>query len=142
MTDNIQTPAGSGSDPFIRTKHTGSAGATDPHEQYVRAKLYGTDDNALVALPNQTTTATTSPVACLAAEFTIFNANSNRKAASISNTTGAFTYVKFGTGASSTSHKVTLATGEYYEFPQPCYTGVVTGRSVSASGSLYVSEEV
>lgn len=46
MADNIKTPAGTGSDPDIRTKDIGGG----VHEQWIRSMLYHADDTAVTDL--------------------------------------------------------------------------------------------
>ena len=53
-------------------------------------------------------------------------------------------YVKFGATASATSYTVALEGAAappyaYFEFPQPCYAGLVSGIWASANGSARVT---
>lgn len=61
MTDNIQTPAGSGSDPYIKTTHTGSAGASDPHIQHVRFDV-GVGTTTSQVTPSNPLPTSTAPI--------------------------------------------------------------------------------
>lgn len=42
-------------------------------------------------------------------------------------------FVKFGGAASATDFTVSLAAGQYYEFPQPLYVGLVTAVAASTA---------
>lgn len=86
-------------------------------------------------------TATTSSVASSATSVTLLSANSQRIAASVFNDSSAILYLKFGTTASTSSYKVQIAAGGYYELPQPIYTGRVDGIWASANGNARISEE-
>lgn len=61
---------------------------------------------------------------------------------SVFNDSSAVLYLKWGTGASSTSYTVQVAAGGFYEFPQPLYTGVVHGAWASATGAARCTEAV
>ncbi len=75
--------------------------------------------------PFQTATVTTVAVSTTSATLLAAGVGLNFRA--VSNTSGQVLYVRFGTGAAvSTDHTVAVASGGYYEFPQPLYTGAVT----------------
>lgn len=86
-----------------------------------------------------TQTAATANVASSATSVTLFAATGNAKARAIFNDSTAVLYVKFGATASATSYTVQLAAGDYYEFPQPCYSGVVDGIWASVNGNARVT---
>jgi hypothetical protein len=56
------------------------------------------------------------------------------------NDSTATLYVKFGTGASATSHTYPLAPGAVLEFNRPVYPGVVEGIWTAATGAARVTE--
>ncbi len=56
------------------------------------------------------------------------------------NDSAAVLYLKFGAAASATSFTVALPANGYYEFPQPCYAGVVHGAWASAAGSARTTQ--
>ena len=85
--------------------------------------------------------ATTSSVPSSASAVTLLAANQDREAASIFNDSTAILYVKFGSSASTSSYKVQIAASGYFEFPQPIYTGIVTGIWASENGNARISEE-
>lgn len=67
---------------------------------------------------------------------TLLTALESRKGAIIFNDSSAVLYMKFGTGASSTSHTYAIPAGLAYEFAgdEP-YDGIVTGAWASATGT-------
>ena len=87
------------------------------------------------------TTGVSTTVGGSASSVTLLASNTARKAASIYNDSTAILYVKFGATASTTSYKVQLGPNEYFEFPQPCYSGIVDGIWASATGNARISEE-
>jgi hypothetical protein len=84
-------------------------------------------------------TGTAANVAGAASSTVLFTAVGNAKGRTIWNDSTAILYVKFGTGASATSCTVKLVADAYYEFPAPCYSGVVEGLWASATGSARVT---
>ncbi len=87
-----------------------------------------------------TATATLANVSSSATSVTLIASNAARRGATIYNDSTAILYIKFGATASSTSHTVQVAASGYYEFPYPCYTGVVDGIWASANGSARITE--
>lgn len=83
--------------------------------------------------------ATLANVASSASSVTLFAASGTTKARTIYNDSSAILYVKFGATASTTSYTVQLAAGAFYEFPQPCYAGLVDGIWASANGFARVT---
>lgn len=84
--------------------------------------------------------ATLANVASSASSVTVFAANGAARARTIYNDSTAVLYLKFGATASTTSYTVQLASGDYYEFPQPVYGGVVDGIWASANGAARTTE--
>lgn len=91
----------------------------------------------MTATPPQS--ATLANVASSATSVTLFAASGTVKGRTITNDSTAVLYVKFGATASTTSYTVQLASNAYYEFPQPCYGGLVDGIWASANGSARVT---
>ncbi len=79
--------------------------------------------------------ATLANVASSASSVTLFAAAGSVKGRTIYNDSTAVLYVKVGVTASATSYTVQLAAGDYYEFPQPVYGGVVDGIWAAANGN-------
>jgi hypothetical protein len=94
-------------------------------------------------MPFGPTSSTSANVAASATEVTIFAANSNAvEGRTVFNDSGVATlYLKKGTGVTTSSHFVQIPPGQLYEFPQPCYRGVVTGLWSSASGAARTTED-
>lgn len=92
--------------------------------------------------PTGTTDATLNNVASSATSVTLFAANGRARRRVIYNDSTATLYVKFGSGAASTtSFTVPMATNTVYEFPgTPVYSGVVTGIWASANGFARTTE--
>lgn len=86
-----------------------------------------------------TQSATLANVSSSASSVTIFAASNSPKGRMIWNDSTAILYMKFGATASATSYSVQLAAGAFYEFPQPCYGGLVDGIWASANGSARVT---
>jgi hypothetical protein len=84
--------------------------------------------------------ATLANVSSSASSTTLFAAKGSVKGRTIYNDSTAVLYVKFGATASTTSYTVQLASGDYYEFPQPVYGGVVDGIWASANGAARTTE--
>lgn len=104
-----------------------------------------TDLNGRVMVAQKAATSTASNVAGSATSVTVLSANASRIGGSISNDSSAVLYLKFGTTASTTSYKVTLAGAasapfSYYEIPAG-YTGRIDGIWASATGNARVAEE-
>lgn len=84
--------------------------------------------------------ATVTRVASSATSVTLKALNSGRRTLAIYNESTAVLYVKFGTTASATDYTVQLASGGYYESPQPCFRGRVDGIWSAANGAAQVTE--
>lgn len=85
-------------------------------------------------------TATLANVNSSATNVTLLSANSTARGRTVYNDSTAVLYLKFGATATSSSYTVQLASGAYYEFPQPCYTGQVDGIWASANGAARTTE--
>lgn len=92
--------------------------------------------------PQPLTRVTQTSVSVLATSFTVLAANTARRSATVENNGAADVLLHFGATASSTDYMVTLAPGEYYEFDNPMYTGIVTAIGSSATGTLRVTQGI
>lgn len=84
--------------------------------------------------------ATLANVSSSASSVTVFSASAAAKGRAVYNDSTAVLYLKFGTTASTTSYTVQLASGDYFEFPQPLYGGRVDGIWASANGAARTTE--
>ena len=91
-----------------------------------------------------TVVATTTQITAAAVSTLLLDSNVARKAFSVYNTGDDALYLKYGTGAASTSFKVLIDVGGFWVAPTPMYTGVVYGRWGAAitSGVAAISEEM
>jgi len=80
---------------------------------------------------------TTTPqrVATSTAPATLFAATARANARHVFNESGVVLYVKFGATASATDYTVAIAASGYFEFPQPVFSGQVTGTLASGTGN-------
>lgn len=85
-------------------------------------------------------TATASNIVAAVADTAILAANGGANGRSVQNDSTATLYLKYGTGASATSHTVKIPPNTLYEFPQPLYQGVVNGFWDAANGSARATE--
>lgn len=78
---------------------------------------------------------TTSPV-------NIAELNYGRKCLLINNSSDQVLFLKFGTEPSLTSYTVKVPSESLYEFPSPCYVGLVTGcwAGADADGFAAITE--
>ena len=87
-------------------------------------------DAAAVTTVNSTATSTT-----------LLAANANRIGATFFNTDANNLYLKFGATASTSSFTIKIATGAYYELPQPVYRGIIDGIwDVDGAGLVAITE--
>lgn len=84
--------------------------------------------------------ATLANVASSATNVTLFAASGSVKGRAVYNDSTAVLYLKFGATATSSSYTVQLAAGAYYEFPQPCYGGLVDGIWAAANGAARTTQ--
>lgn len=75
-----------------------------------------------------------------ASSVAVFAAKGASRGRSVWNDSTATLYLKFGTTASTTSFTVKMGPGDFYEFPQPTYAGVVEGIWSAANGAARTSE--
>ena len=81
-----------------------------------------------------------SNVTSSASAVTINGSNSLRKGWACFNDSTSVLYLKFGSGALSTSFTVKIPADTYYEMPTPIYTGIIEGIWASANGAARVTE--
>lgn len=84
--------------------------------------------------------ATLANVSSSASSVTVFSANAAAKGRALYNDSTQVLYLKFGATASTTSYTVQLASGDYFEFPQPLYGGLVDGIWAAANGAARTTE--
>jgi hypothetical protein len=89
--------------------------------------------------PGDAASATVTQVTSSTGSVTLKAANAARIGLSIYNDSTQVLYVKFGSGASSTTYTVKMVAGSYYEAPYG-YTGIAAGIWASANGFAYVTE--
>lgn len=144
MADGLGYTPGTGS--TVWTDDLGAAG----HAQGVKV-LDATDgstnrwvigaDGAARFISAPGSTSTVSSVSAATTAQTLLAANAGRYGACIWNDSNASLYVKFGTGASTTSYTLIVGAGGYWESPPWRYTGAITGIwATSATGSARMTE--
>ena len=87
-----------------------------------------------------TQTNTLANIASSITAVTLFEEHAYARVRTVYNDSTSIAYMKFGSGASSTSYTVQLAAGAYYEFPQPLYAGLVSIIWVTANGAARITE--
>ena len=80
-------------------------------------------------------TATPANVAASVSSVTLMASNASRLAGTIFNDSTDTLYVNFGATASTTAFVVKMSAGQYYEIPQPCYSGVINGLWSGTNGA-------
>lgn len=141
MADDVAVTPGVGA--TIATDEVGSR-----HFQLIKPAFGAADEATLVdeatplpAAPPKVATATVTGIADAAGSTLLASSNAARVGLLVFNDSGAALFLKYGTGASSSSFTVKLAPGDYWEMPQPIYTGVVHGAWASdAGGQALVTE--
>ena len=84
--------------------------------------------------------ATLANVSSSGSSVTIFSATAKALGRTVYNDSTQVLYLAFtSSAASSSAYTVQLAAGAYYEFPQPPYSGQVTGIWASANGNARVT---
>ena len=91
--------------------------------------------------------ATCTNVTAAASDTLIASANRKRRSMKVMNDSTAILYLKFGSGASTTSYTVKMVAGAYYEVPSitgvgHCYNGALYGYWAAANGAARVTEVV
>lgn len=93
-----------------------------------------------VTVTPSTASATLSNVSSSASNVTLLAANASRKGAAFFNDSTAFLYLKLAATATSSSYTVKMGPSDYYELPNPVYTGIIDGIWASANGAVRVTE--
>jgi len=126
-------------DDVLITAGTGTTIATDQvgtrHFQLFKPAFGALDAATLVAATDplparipKVSAATVTSVADNAASTQLLASNTARSLVTIVNTSSAALFVKYGTGATiTTSFTVKLNQFDYWEMPEPIYTGVIHG---------------
>ena len=102
--------------------------------------LFKTRVVAAAPTPVGPVTAVALPVSVVVGSTTLFAANPAAVGRTVYNDGGGNIYVKFGTGASSSSFTVRVSDNGYYELPQPLYKGIVTASAASGTRTTRVTE--
>jgi hypothetical protein len=93
-------------------------------------------------MPFGPTTSTGANVSASATAVTVFAASTNAvEGRTVFNDSTALLYLKKGSGASTTDHFTQVQPGQYFEFPQPVYRGLVSGIWAAANGAARTSED-
>lgn len=91
--------------------------------------------------PSTIDEATTANVAASLTATTLFAAAGGVGTRHVVNeTTAGVLYLKYGSAATNTSYTVKIDPLAYFEFPQPCYSGQVTGIWTVADGNARCTE--
>lgn len=98
--------------------------------------------NTVATAPRMMTTgtATLANVTAVTISTTLLTTNTSRIGATIYNDSTSILYLKFGTTASTTSFTVKLLAEDYFELPQPIFTGHITGIWASTTGAARTTE--
>ena len=83
---------------------------------------------------------TPSNVGASVTSVTLLASNAARRGASLFNDSASACYVSNGATASASSFKIKLFPYQYFEFPEPIYTGTVSAIWDSAVGNMRVTE--
>lgn len=96
--------------------------------------------STLLEVPDTSTN--TAIALTLATSVTVLASNASRKGATFYNNSAEDVFIKFGTSASPTSFTIKLIPDDFWNIPQPVYTGIVTAYCTAgiASDLLQVSE--
>lgn len=107
----------------VRAHHVGFA---DEHAHYVER-----DPAAAVAIAN---------VAASTSSVTLQAANNARRGLIVYNDSESILYLKYTSGASSTSFTVRIEPFQAWVMPEPVFTGLVAGIWVTATGAARMTE--
>ena len=100
-----------------------------------------TDQGSIAVAEAGIATPTLANVSGSATSVTVFSSNANARQRMLQNDSTAILYLKFGSGAASTtSYTVQIPAGQYFEFPFPCYTGASTVAWSAANGAARTTE--
>ena len=88
----------------------------------------------------QSSTASHTTPSITASSAIALAANSNRKGATIFNDSASIVYLKFGATVSTASFSVRIGVNDYYELPQPVYTGALHMIRGAGSAIIQITE--
>lgn len=84
--------------------------------------------------------ATIATYAASTTSGTLLAAGGSRRAWLVSNTSGQILYLRFAAdAATAANYSVAIASGGYYECPQPVYAGAVTAITAAGAGNVQVT---
>jgi len=90
--------------------------------------------------PVLVTTTTSTPVTVSTTVATIAALNTARKGLFIYNDSGRDVFVRLAAGATDSVFTLKMEKDDYYEMPQPIYTGVITAITDAGSGDILVTQ--
>ena len=90
--------------------------------------------------PSRTDDPAVTSVAASTTAVELFAAAGGVGLRSVFNESGATLYLKYGSGAAANSYTTPVGPNTLYEFPDPVYSGQVTGIWTSASGFARCTE--
>jgi hypothetical protein len=120
---------------FVRVRRAGNVSGTPG------VALVG-DDTTLSAEEAPAAASAVTSVAAAASTTTLLAANTNRRMATFFNdTSGRTLYLKYGSGASTSSYTVKIREQGYFEMPAPVEIGIITGIwDAGSGGSVRITE--
>jgi hypothetical protein len=84
--------------------------------------------------------ATCTNITAAASDTSLLAASASRIGVTLFNDSTATAYVKYGTGASSTSYTVQMGPGAYWEMPAPIYTGALNALWSAVNGAMRITD--
>ena len=143
VTANLGTIAGVSTEATLSSILTELGQKTEPanNQNVIINAAFPAGSNTIGAV-NRTTVAssTITQVSASASSVQLLASNASAKKRHVFNFSNANLYIKEGASASTSSFTVRLEPFDYYEFPEPLYTGIVHGIWDSATGSALVTE--
>lgn len=143
VTANLGTIAGVATQATLASILTELAEKTEPanNQNVVITASVPAGSNTIGAVNRTTVTSSTiASISASASSVQLFASNSSAKKRHVFNSSTVNLYLKEGASASTSSFTVRLEPFDYYEFPEPLYTGVVHGIWDSATGNALVTE--
>jgi len=105
------------------------------------AVMHTSINGELLTLERKPGTSAVTSVPAAVVSTSLLAANTNRRGATVFNDSAtAGLYLKLGTAASATSFTVLIPPNNYYELPDPAYTGIVHGIWTAAVGDARITE--
>jgi hypothetical protein len=100
------------------------------------------DAAGLQTRPGKAAASSTARVTAATSSTLLLAANTARLTATVFNDSSAELYLKYGSGATSTSKKLTVPSKGFWEMPPgSTYTGVIHGAWASATGAADIGED-